>query len=75
MSGRYFVPHFKAEVGEFYYVVDCPVTGNPIPFERDPSHGRTPYPPGAMLVSCAYCQQAHQIANPKVSSHQAMKKE
>ena len=71
---RFYVPSFKTIPGEYYYVVDCPLTGQPIPFEHDASRGRTPYPKGPLIVSCSHCQGDHEILSPEVTSHQALQK-
>lgn len=75
MTAHPYVPHFETVAGEYYYVVDCPVTGRPLPFERDRSRGKVPFPPGPLVVSCAYCQKTHDLPAPQVSSHPAGKKE
>lgn len=71
---EFFIPHFDTEAGKFYYVVDCPVTAKLLPFELDPSYGRTPYPSGPLIVSCAWCQEVHEILSPQVESLQAGKR-
>jgi hypothetical protein len=73
MPGNFFVPQFVTKPGEYYFSVGCPVTRKVIPFERDPSHGRTPFPPGLLRVSCSYCQEIHTMENPVVVSRQAQK--
>jgi len=68
MCSQFFIPHFRTRDDEFYFVVDCPVTQKPLPFERDPSRGRVPYPAVRLILACAYCQEMHKMAFPKVSS-------
>jgi hypothetical protein len=66
-----FVPHFPTQPGKFYFVVDCPDTGKPIPFMEDESNGSRPYPRRPLIVSCAHCQMMHEIIVPTVLSLQA----
>jgi hypothetical protein len=68
------VGQFETTAGEFYYVVDCPLTGRPFPFGHDPSHGRASFPAGPLFVRCPCCQKCHEIAEPQVSSLKALKK-
>jgi len=68
MCSQSFVPHFRTRDHEFYFVVDCPVTQKPLPFERDPSRGRIPYPAERLILPCAYCDAMQRIAFPKVLS-------
>ena len=67
--------HLQAELGEFYYVVDCPLTEKPIPFERDLSRGRAPFDSGPVIVWCSHCQEVHEFLAPLVSSLQVVKTE
>jgi len=65
-----FVPHFPTQPGKFYFVVNCPDTGQPIPFMEDESSGRRPYPQRPLIVSCVHCQMMHEIVVPKILSLQ-----
>jgi len=68
MYPEFLFPHFQTRDDEFYFVVDCPVTQKPLPFERDSSRGQVPYPAVGLILSCAYCDEMHKFAFPKVSS-------
>jgi hypothetical protein len=75
MSDNWFAPDLVDTVpGDFYYVIDCPATKNLLIVERDASHGRVPFPPGPLYISCHYCQEMHEIQSPEVLSLRAQKK-
>jgi hypothetical protein len=66
-----FVPHYPIQPGKFYFVVNCPDTGKPIPFLEDDSSGARPYPAKPLIVLCAHCQMMHEIVTPRIVSLQA----
>jgi hypothetical protein len=71
---EYFVPHTPVTVGEFYYITDCPEKHLPIVVERDLSHGKEPFDPGQLTLTCPYCQCLHTVQDSAIRSAQAQKK-